>query len=89
MNFICWKLDAMAPFLYRLLGISYLICHNKGDTESNSHYIKFCSRKKESIKCTKAMSTLVKSCMLFSYCSVIINFQIKINLFLVDNRVDY
>ena len=52
----------MAPFFGQapwkfLLDLSY-----KNTVESNSHYIKFISLKKESIKCPTAMSTPAKPC---------------------------
>ena len=54
-NFIWWKLDS--SYWKFLLDVP-----NKGAIESNSLYIKFNSRKNESIKCPTAMRTPQKSC---------------------------
>ena len=54
-NFIWWKLDSTAPFLDSSYWKLLLDLSNKGAIEFNSHYIKFSSRKKESLKCPTAM----------------------------------
>ena len=65
-NFILWELDSTAPFLVRLLGNSHWICPNNRTIESDTHYIKFISLKKESIKCPTGMRTAGIPCMPFT-----------------------
>ena len=65
-NFIWWKLVSTAPFLGRFCGNSYWIpiTNPSRVLDVNSNYIKFISRRKESIKCPTAMRTPGKPCTL-------------------------
>ena len=59
-NFISWKLDSKGCLFGQASWKFVLVLSNKGAIESNSHYMKFISHMKESIKCPTAMKTVLR-----------------------------